>query len=215
MIKVWGRKTSSNVQALMWCLAELQLDCDRLDIGHVHGGNDTPEFLALNPNGTIPVFQDGQNPPIWETGAILRHVASRYASEAFWPTAPVARAQVDQWAEWAKINGTQKFTMPIFWRVVRTAPSQRDSSAISDALANLKPFLEIAERQFEAHDFLAGSQFTLADIQFGHLLYRYFDIDIERGAFPQLRAYYDRLTQRAAFRAHVMVSYESLRVFDA
>lgn len=43
MIKVWGRKTSSNVQAVMWSIAELGLAYERYDFGHRHGGVDTPE----------------------------------------------------------------------------------------------------------------------------------------------------------------------------
>ena len=46
MLTVWGRKTSSNVQALMWCVGELGLSYERHDIGDKYGGNDTPSFLA-------------------------------------------------------------------------------------------------------------------------------------------------------------------------
>ncbi len=60
--------------------------------------------------------------------------------------------------------------------------------------------------------YLAEDAFTLADIQFGHVLYRYFNIAIERPGHPALRRYYDRLTERPAFQGHVMVSYEELRV---
>ena len=211
---VWGRKTSSNVQALMWCIGELGLDYERHDIGHVHGGNDTPQFLAMNPNGTVPVLQDGDNEPLWETGAILRYLAARYGSDSFWPADPARRAQVDKWAEWAKINVTLAFTGPVFWRVVRTAPSQRDPAAIAEALSKLVRLLVMAETQLSRHAFLAGDDLTLADIQFGHVLYRYFDIDIDRPSLPQLARYYAALTRRPAFAEHVMVSYEPLRVSD-
>ncbi|MCD7059857.1 glutathione S-transferase family protein [Pelagibacterium xiamenense] len=211
---VWGRKTSSNVQALMWCIGELGLDCVRHDVGHIYGGNDTPEFLAMNPNGKVPVLKDGDQPPIWETGAIIRYLAARYGDERFWPTDDGARAQVDMWAEWAKINVTLGFTMPIFWRVVRTAPSQRDARAIAEATAKLDAVLGIAEARLAAHPFLAGAHFTPADIQFGHILYRYFDIDIDRPERPALEAYYARLEERQPYRDHVMVSYDELRVRD-
>ena len=214
MLTVWGRKTSSNVQALMWCIGELGLDYERYDVGHRYGGNDTPEFLAMNPNGTVPVLQDGIGEPIWETGAILRYLAGRYGTPEFWPSDPAPRARVDQWAEWAKINVTLSFTGPVFWRVVRTAPSKRDPVAIDAALAKLDDLLAIAEAQLGRHAFLAGAAFTTADIQFGHVLYRYFDIDIARPAWPNIERYYQALTQRAAFREHVMVSYEELRVAD-
>lgn len=214
MLTVWGRKTSSNVQALMWCIGELGLEYERHDVGHRYGGNDTPEFLAMNPNGTVPVLRDGIGAPIWETGAILRYLAARYGAPEFWPDDPARRAPIDQWAEWAKINVTLSFTGPVFWRVVRTAPSNRDPVAIESALVKLNGVLAIAEAQLGRHAFLAGPGFTPADIQFGHVLYRYFDIDIARPTWPNIERYYQGLTLRAAFREHVVVSYEDLRVTD-
>jgi len=69
MIKVWGRATSSNVQVVMWCLAELDLPVERTDAGFTYGVTDTPEYLAMNPNGTVPTIQDGDNLPLWEKSA--------------------------------------------------------------------------------------------------------------------------------------------------
>ena len=211
MLTVWGRKTSSNVQAVMWCIGELKLDVVRHDIGHRYGGNRTPEFLALNPNGLIPVLKDGDGEPIWESGAILRYLASRYASAPFWPQDLGARAQVDKWAEWSKLNIAHNFTGPIFWRVVRAAPASHDPAAIAEAIHTLGRNLDIAEAQLERTAFLSGDEFTLADLQFGHVLFRYFDMAIDRPAHPAVRRYYDGLTARPAFREHVMVSYEELR----
>ena len=212
MLTIWGRKTSSNVQALMWCIGELGLSYERHDAGHRHGGTDTPGFLAMNPNGTVPVLRDGDAEPLWETGAVLRYLAARYGPATFWPVEPLARARIDKWAEWSKINVTLGFTVPIFWAVVRTAPDKRNTAAIAGAVAKLGKILDIAEAQLERSAFLAGETLSLADIQFGHVLYRYFDIAIERPFRPMLRRYYDALATRAAFREHVMVSYEELRV---
>jgi len=211
MLKIWGRTDSSNVQALMWCVAELGLPHERIDAGHRFGINDTPEFLAMNPNGTVPVLQDGDNPPLWESGAILRYLASRYGRAPFWPEELLARTEVDRWAEWAKLNIALNFTVPVFWRVVRTPVADRNPAAIAAAVAALEAKLRIAEDRLTRHDHLVSAEFTLADIQFGHILYRYYDIDIARAGLPALRHYYDRLTARAAFRDHVMVSYEALR----
>jgi glutathione S-transferase len=211
MLTVWGRKTSSNVQALMWCIGELKLPFRRHDIGHKYGGQDTPEFLAMNPNGTVPVLKDEDGEPLWETGAILRYLCNRYAGAPFWPEGLENRTRVDKWAEWSKINIAPKFTAPIFYRVVRTAPEDRNAAAIGEAIGVLGRKLDIAEDQLSRHAFLAGDEFTLADIQFGHVLYRYFDISIDRPNHSALRRYYDRLTARPAFRQHVMVSYEELK----
>ncbi|MBU9827990.1 glutathione S-transferase family protein [Rahnella aquatilis] len=212
MIRVWGRKTSSNVQALMWCIGELGLEYERTDIGHKYGGNDTPEFLAMNPNGTVPVIREGEGQPLWETGAILRYLAGKYGTDEFWPQDPERRAETDKWTEWAKIGVAMNFTVPVFWMVVRTAAKDQDHQALEKSLQNLNKKLAIAEAQIARHGYLAGSEFTLADIQFGHNLYRYFDIAIARPSFPAIEQYYEKLTQRPAFAEHVMVSYEELRV---
>ncbi|SQJ09393.1 Glutathione S-transferase GstB [Serratia rubidaea] len=211
MLEVWGRKSSSNVQALMWCIGELGLPYQRHDVGHRFGGTDSDEFYALNPNRTIPVLRDGDLPPLWETGAILRYLANRYAPDEFWPADLIARTNVDRWMEWSKLNVALLFTAPIFWRVVRTPAAERDPAAIGQALQAFENKLMIAEQHLAGQTFLAGDTFSAADIQFGHVLYRYYDIDIDRQPLPNLRSYYDRLTERPAFREHVMVSYEALR----
>ena len=211
MLEVWGRKSSSNVQALMWCIGELGLPYQRHDVGHRFGGTDSDEFYALNPNRTIPVLRDGDLSPLWETGAILRYLANRYAPDEFWPADLIARTHVDRWMEWSKLNVALLFTAPIFWRVVRTPAAERDPAAIGQALQAFENKLMIAEQRLAGQTFLAGDTFSAADIQFGHVLYRYYDIDIDRQPLPNLRSYYDRLTERPAFREHVMVSYEELR----
>ncbi len=212
MLTIWGRKTSSNVQAVMWCVGELGLAYRRHDVGHTYGGNRTPEFLAMNPNGLIPVLRDGDGETIWETGAILRYLGAKYGDDPFWPRDPAARAQVDKWAEWAKINVGGVFTGGVFWPVVRTAAKDRDEAALAAALHTLGRLFDIAERQLAARAFLCGEAFTLADVQFGHILYRYFDIAIPRAERPALRRFYERLRERPAYREHVMVSYDELRV---
>ncbi|WP_209504268.1 MULTISPECIES: glutathione S-transferase family protein [unclassified Ruegeria] len=212
MLTIWGRKTSSNVQALMWCVGELDLRCHRHDAGHRFGGLDTDAFRKLNPNGTIPVLQDGNNPPLWETGAILRYLANAYGGNAFWPRDPVQRAEIDKWAEWAKINVAMDFTVPVFWQVVRTAPAQQDQHAIEQAVAALDSKLELADTRLSENTYLCGSDLTLADIQLGHILYRYYDIGISRALLPNLRRYYEKLTERRPYQEHVMLSYDELRV---
>ena len=181
-------------------------------MGHRYGGTDSEAFYQLNPNRTVPVLQDGDNPPLWETGAILRYLASRYADDAFWPGDLQARTEVDRWAEWSKQNIALGFTAPVFWRVVRTPAAERDPQAIAAAVTALEQKLAIAEARLASSRYLVGDTFTLADIQFGHVLYRYFAIDITRHSLPHLAAYYARLTERPAFRRHVMVSYDELKV---
>ena len=206
MLTIWGRTDSSNVQALMWCVAELGLPHRRIDAGHRFGGTDTPEFLAMNPNGTVPVLQDGDAPPLWETGAILRYLAGRYGPESFWPADPVARADVDRWAEWAKINIALGFTGPVFWPVWRF-PESRDPVALERALSALDAKLRIAEDRLSRHPFLVGDTLTLADIAIAPAVFRW---RLWEGSaqdilpdLPNLLAYHENLRTHAGYRRHV------------
>jgi glutathione S-transferase len=101
MVTIWGRATSSNVQAAMWAAAEVGLEVERIDVGGKYGGTDTPAYRAMNPNGLIPVLKDGDL-VMFESSAILRYLAARYGDETFWPSDPVIRARLDTWAEWVK-----------------------------------------------------------------------------------------------------------------
>src|SRR5690554_2426810 len=59
MLTIYGRATSSNTQLVMWAIGELGLEHRRLDYGGVFGKTDTPQYLAMNPMGYVPVLQDG------------------------------------------------------------------------------------------------------------------------------------------------------------
>ena len=211
-ITIWGRKSSVNVQSVLWCLEELGLAYSRIDAGFTYGVVNTPAFLEMNPNGKVPVLIDGDAPAIFESGAILRYLATQYAVGPFWPAAPALRAATDKWAEWAKINFASHFISDVFWPLVRVPPSRRDYSAITVALASIEKELAIADKVLAKYTYLAGDQFSLADIQLGHCLYRYYDIDVVRADLPHLRAYYTRLQTRPGFSRHVMSSYEELLV---
>jgi glutathione S-transferase len=209
-LTVYGRANSSNVQAVMWGLTELGLSAQRLDYGHVHGGTDTPEFRAMSPHGRVPVLRDG-GVVIWESCAILRYLASRYGDGgAFWPAEPAARAQVDMWAEWSKLSLAMAFTTPIFWPRVRFSAKDRDEAALSQAIVAFETELDKLEDVFATRDFVAGDQFSLADVIAGHLMYRYYDIDIPRKPLARVADWYARLSARPAYREHVMISYSAL-----
>lgn len=214
MITVYGRATSSNVQAVMWGIAELGLDYERLDYGYNFGGLDSPEFKALSPHSRVPVIKDG-DVVIWESCAILRYLSAKYGDAPFWPKDTEARSVVDMWAEWGKTSVCTLFTVPIFWQRVRTSAVDRDYGALDVAIAEFEFQLSILEGQLSKCEYAVSDDFTLADIVIGHILFRWFDIEIERQSKPLVEAYYERLRARPAYREHVMISYEILRAEGA
>ena len=70
MLTVYGRADSSNVQAVVWCIGELGLPHQTHNVGHRFGGKDTPDFISMNPNRTVPILVDANGPAFWESGAI-------------------------------------------------------------------------------------------------------------------------------------------------
>ncbi len=210
MVTIWGRATSSNVQTAMWAAAEVGVEVERIDWGGGFGGNDTAEYRAMNPNGLIPVMKDGDT-VLWESPVIVRYLGARYGSESFWPRDPAVRARLDMWAEWTKTSVSPELIYKVFWQLVRTPEAKRDldmAAAGATALARLMPRLDA---RLAEGDYLGGDEICFADIIAGHVLYRYMTLDFDKADTPSLDAYYARLTERPAYREHVMVSYESLR----
>ncbi|MEL7107031.1 MAG: glutathione S-transferase [Pseudomonadota bacterium] len=212
--QIFGRKTSSNVQVVMWGAAELGLAVERLDFGGVFGGTDTPAFRRMNPMGRVPVLKDA-DVTMFESQAILRYLAAKAVPTPLWPNAAIARAPVDQWMEWSKGTLFPAFNYKVFWQLVRTSATERDHTAVAAGIAEVKHLMQIASDQIARQGWLAGPQMSLADITFGTGLYRYFTLDIDRADLPDLASYYDRLTARAAYAEHVMVPYDALRHPDA
>ena len=209
MITVHGRTTSSNVQIVMWAIGELGLPHRRLDVGGSFGGNNTPEYLAMNPNGLVPTIQDGDL-TMFESAAILRYLGAKYGTEPFWPKEAGKRGRLDQWAEWGRTSFTPPMAQ-IFGQLVRTRESERNPATITSLESQLRRLAGIADKRIGDGPWLAGNEFTFADIPFAHQLYRYFTMAFDRADTPNLVAYYERLKGRPAFAGHVMVSYEPLR----
>ncbi|MEM8730461.1 MAG: glutathione S-transferase family protein [Pseudomonadota bacterium] len=211
MLTVWGRATSSNVQAVMWGIAEMGLEAQRIDWGGRFGGLDDPAFRAINPFGLVPVLQDGARPAIFESAVILRYLAARYGGAAFWPQDPLARAEIDTWAEWGKHSCTRAFNEPVFWAHWRVPQADRDVAAIAVAIQRFEGTLQVAAGRIAQGGYMVGDRLSLADLWVGHTLHRYFTLDIDRAPPEEIVAYYARLTARAAYATHVMVDYSELK----
>ena len=80
MLKIWGRDNSINVQKVMWATSELGLACERVDVGGHHGGLDTPDYGAMNPNRRVPTLQDGAF-TLWESNAIVRYLVAKHDAD--------------------------------------------------------------------------------------------------------------------------------------
>jgi glutathione S-transferase len=210
MLKIWGRANSMNVQKAMWVVGELNVPHERIDAGGKHGGLDTPAYVAMNPNKRIPTIDD-DGVIVWESGAVVRYLAARYGSGTLWPADPGERAKADRWMDWMQTTLMPPF-FTVFVGLVRTAAAQRDKKAVEAAAVELGTQYAIFDRALEGRNFIAGDRLTIGDIPVGCTLFRYFTMPVARPSLPNLEAWYKRLQERPAYRQHVMVSYDELRV---
>jgi glutathione S-transferase len=203
MLKVWGRANSVNVQKVVWCCDELQLSYKRIDAGLEYGVNTEPEYLAKNPNGRIPMLEDGDF-SLWESNAILRYLVMQYQGERkLYPLPPATRASIDRWLDWS-LSTLQPAERPVFWAVVRTAPAARDEAALARDVAQVARHWAILDAQLAGRRFIENDAFSLADLVLGAYARRWFGLDgIERPHLPHLASWYERIEARTAFQRHV------------
>jgi len=198
MLKVWGRNTSSNVQKVMWAVAELGLEHERFDIGGTFGKNREPAYLAMNPNGLVPTLQDGDF-ILWESNAIIRYLAREYGDQKLEGTDARSRARANQWMDW-QLSVLGPAITPAFWGLIRTPPEKRDMAAIAAAQSKTTEAMKILDAQLGRTGFVAGDAFTMGDIPVGVMAYRYWQLVPERPELPHLQAWYAALQKRAPFR---------------
>lgn len=207
-VTLWGRASSANVQKTVWALEELGVPYEHRPVGGMHGGLDTAEFGAMNPNRLVPVLQDGTL-TVWESHATLRYLAARYGQDSLWRCDVGERSIVDQWTDWTATT-LQPAWISVFWLLVRTPPEVQDRKAIAAALGKTISALRILDANLAQRDYVAGDRLSYADIAAGVALYRWFSMEIDRPAMPGVENWYRRLQDRPAFRKAVMVSYAEL-----
>lgn len=210
MLKVWGRRSSFNIQKVLWLVGELGLPHQHLPAGGEFGGLDDPGFRAMNPHGRVPVIDD-DGVVVWESHAILRYLAARYGGLAWWPQAPEDRAQADGWMDWAQTSLQRDFLTGLFWGWYRTPKAQRDMPAVEAALTACARHFQLLDEVLADRPFLAGNALGLADIPAATHLYRWFELEIDRPKTPNVEAWYARLRKRTAYREAVMIPFGEMK----
>ena len=196
MLKLLGRANSINVQKPHWCIEELGLAYTRADIGGAFGGNTSPEYLAKNPNGRVPVLEDGDF-VLWESNAIVRYLAAKHSAGKLWPTDPRQRADADRWMDWQQTVAAPAIT-PVFWQLIRTPADKRDLAAIEKSKADSVAAFGMLDAALKGRAYVAGDQFTMGDIPVGCAVHRWLNLPIERPKLPNLEAWHGRVTARPA-----------------
>jgi glutathione S-transferase len=195
MTKILGRITSINVRKVLWALDELGLPYEREDWGLPLRDPMVPQFLALNPNGQIPVYIEGDF-VLWESNAILIYLAERAGQLLSTQIEP--RALTLQWLGWqaSELNPSWGYAVQA---LIRNTPGFDDPAKIADSLDAWGAKMEILDAQLaKGRPFVAGDKFSIADIALGLSVHRWLSIPSDKPEFAAIRDYYNRLQAREA-----------------
>ncbi len=199
-MKLLGRLTSINVRKVMWTATLLGLELEREDWGAGFRSPQEPGYLALNPNGLIPVLLDGDF-VLWESNSICRYLAAKVGDTPLLPTKPQARARVEQWMDWqaGELNNSWRVA---FMALVRGQPATPE--AIAAGVKGWNHHMGLLDAQLArtgAH--VCGEAMTLADVVLGLSAQRWKNAPIERPLLPAVDAWLQRLAAQPGFADYV------------
>jgi glutathione S-transferase len=201
VLKVLGRVTSINVRKVLWTADELGFAYEREDRGLPIRNPRVPEFLALNPNGLVPVLID-DGFVLWESNPIMRYLAEGHEGDTrLIPGERHERALVEQWLDWQQTELVPAWAYA-YRALGRKMPGYDDEAQIEKSIEHWTARMAILEKQLAGSQYVAGG-FGLADIALGLAVHRWFSTSFEKPALPNVEGYYERLKARPAAAAHL------------
>lgn len=197
-LRLLGRSSSINVRKVLWTLGEI-------GVAFTHEGDwatparpaTLPEFLALNPNAMVPVMID-ENGPLWESNNICRYLAAKHGRNDLLPAAAAKRAAVEQWMDWqaTDLNSAWRYA---FLALVRKSPSHAKADEISASIKRWNELMTILARRLDQTGaFVAGAEFTLADVVLGVSAHRWLLTPMDRPDLSHVATWYAALRARPA-----------------
>ncbi|MCB1511678.1 MAG: glutathione S-transferase family protein [Hyphomicrobiaceae bacterium] len=202
MLRILGRANSINVRKVLWTCGELGIPFVREDWGRGFRSTDDPEFRSVNPVGLVPAVIDGDK-VLSESNTIVRYLATAYGPEAFYPREPYARAQAERWMDWANYETSISLRGAFLAGVLHEATWDNDWFIATGRKLITKEIGQLDAHLSAGGPFMCGETFTVADIPIGMVVNRWFHLtNFDKPDYPAVRAYYDLLGQRPAYREH-------------
>ena len=195
-LRIYGIARTRAFRAL-WIAKELGLDYEQLPIEIGDDGARTPEFLAINPNGRLPVIVD-DGFVLFESLAITLYLAKKHSNGKLYPGTLQGEARAWQWTMWALTEVDRGVNI---WSLhaVRLPPDERDAAKRDEALKVLAAPFKVLDAAVAPQPYLLGGDFTVADLNVAAVISRAVDMDLS--AVPNLNAWLLRCLVRPAARA--------------
>ena len=163
-LKIYGI-AASRASRPLWVAQELGLAYEHVPLPYQDGATRTPEFLALNPNGHIPVVDDN-GVLVWESMACALYLAERFQGAGAEPLAALnhaEQAEILRWSFWA-VTECETDALTFLMHRVAMPPERRKPELAVQAAHRLLPALRVLEQHLQDRDHIAGERFTVADI---------------------------------------------------
>ena len=195
MIRVLGRKTSGNVQKVLFFLEETGTAYEREDYGRQFENTGTSDYLKMNPTAKVPTLLDGDT-VIWESNTILRYLAAKYAP-GLTGADPAECTEVERWMDFllAAINPGYLAG----FKASKFDPAERPA-ALAGQLSDLHAQMGIISKALEGKSFLALGKLTIADIALGPIMGRCLNFPYDRPSMPGLEAWFGQISERGSFK---------------
>lgn len=205
MITLWGRNNSTNVKKVLWTLEELELPYDQILAGGKFGVNQDADYLAMNPNGLVPLLKDDEtNLLLWESNTIVRYLAAQYGQNRLWVDSRARRAEGEKWMDWANQTLSPSHRV-ILMGLVRTPPEKRDRAAIEAGIEKCDSLFALLDDALARQPWFSGENFGTGDIAIAPFVYNLLNVGLNWTPRPNLERWYQQLTERPAFRKVVMI----------
>jgi glutathione S-transferase len=196
VLRLWGRLSSINVRKVAWTLRELGLPYERRDAGGAFGVVDTPAYRAHNPNGLVPLLEDGDF-VLWESNVIVRYLCAKHAAGTLYPEPLRERADAERWMDWQQTT-LNPAGRNAFIQLVRTPADRRDAGLLERSIAATEPLFDTLDLHLRTRVYLCGDRFTMADIPLGCEAHRWFNLPREHKPWPNVERWYRALRARPA-----------------
>lgn len=194
MITLYGAM-ASRAHRCVWMLKELGLDFQHVPTPFTDGSTHKPDFLAINPNGRVPVLDD-DGFVIYESMAINLYLASKYGGSLA-PAGLREEASATQWSFWVVTEVEKPLLFASANRALFAAGS-RDEEQAQMALAKLDRPWRVLDAHLSRHDHLLGDRFTVADLNVATVMDLAPQCGIALDAWPHLQQWHQRCLARPA-----------------
>jgi len=198
-MKLYQQSLSSASLKVRALIHELGLNCEMISVDMSKGAHKAPDFLAMNPNGKIPVLEDNGF-VVWESNAILCYLAALKPESGLMPTDPKGQALVQQWLQWQATTLGPSTTEVMMQTVyARLMGRQKDEAKLAAGLEKVRRDLATLETALASKEYLCG-KLTIADFSLVSSLQPRVPMGFDLEAFPKVKAWVGRLESRESVR---------------